>query len=141
MAKRDQYKLTPSERLSRRFSEEFKRQKVKEIQSRKSTITEVHKMYSVSYTAIYRWIGKYGVNREAPVKMVIETESDTRALLELKKVKAQLEQLIGQKQILIDFQQKMIDLAEETYGVDIKKKFSSEPLSSFGTTGKNIRSR
>lgn len=141
MAQRDQNKLSSNERLLRRFSESFKRQKVKEIQSRKSTVTEVHKQYSVSYTSLYRWIRKYGVNRENAVRMIIETESDTRELLELKKTKAELEQLIGQKQILIDFQQKMIDLAEETYGIDIKKKFSSEPSSSSGKTGKNTPTR
>lgn len=141
MAKREFYNLTREERLCRRFSEGFKRQKVKEIQTRKSTITDVHKQYSVSFTSLYRWIKKYSVNRESPVRIVVETESDTRELLELKKIKANLEQTIGQKQILIDFQQKMIDLAEETYGIDIKKKFSSEPFSSSGKTGKNSHSR
>ncbi|MBK5261313.1 MAG: hypothetical protein JJE17_01920, partial [Peptostreptococcaceae bacterium] len=46
------------------------------------------------------------------------TDSDTRQLLALKKKVAELEQIVGQKQILIDFKDKMIDLAEETYGVD-----------------------
>jgi hypothetical protein len=58
-------------------------------------------------------------------RLIIETDSDTRQLLELKKKIAELEQIVGQKQILIDFKDKMIDLAEETYGVDIKKKFST----------------
>jgi transposase len=141
MANRDQFKLNEKDRLIRKFSESFKRQKVKEIQMQKSTVFEIHKQYSVSQTAVYKWIRKYGVNQEPSVKMVIETESDTRELLKLKKINAELEQLIGQKQILIEFQQKMIDLAEETYGVDIKKKFSSPSSSSSGSTGKNIRSR
>ncbi len=34
---------------------------------------------------------------------------------------ADLERIIGQKQVLLDFSDKMIYLAEETYGVDIKK--------------------
>ncbi|HOK36625.1 MAG TPA: hypothetical protein PLR72_05175, partial [Paludibacteraceae bacterium] len=53
-------------------------------------------------------------------RMIVETESDTRQLIALKKRISELEQIIGHKQILIDFQSKMIDLAEETYGVDIK---------------------
>ncbi|HOO19556.1 MAG TPA: hypothetical protein PK296_05155 [Paludibacteraceae bacterium] len=53
-------------------------------------------------------------------RMIVETESDTRQLIALKKRISELEQIIGEKQILIDFQSKMIDLAEETYGVDIK---------------------
>jgi transposase-like protein len=134
MAKRNQFDLNVKERITRTFSEGFKRQKVKEILARKSSISEVHKQYNVSYTSLYRWIRQYGVNRSENIKMVVETESDTRELLKLKKIIAELEQLIGQKQVFIEFQQKMIDLAEETYGVDIKKKFSSQQSSSFGNT-------
>ena len=35
---------------------------------------------------------------------------------------ADLERIVGQKQIVIDFQEKMIELAEQEYNVDIKKK-------------------
>jgi transposase-like protein len=140
MAKRNQFNLNVKERVTRTFSESFKRQKVKEILTRKSSISEVHKQYNISYTSLYRWIRQYGVNRSESVKMVVETESDTRELLKLKKIIAELEQLIGQKQVFIEFQQKMIDLAEETYGVDIKKKFSSQQSSSFGNTESNTPS-
>ena len=40
---------------------------------------------------------------------------------------AELERTLGQKQILIEFKDKMIELAEETYKVDIKKKFGTRP--------------
>jgi hypothetical protein len=50
---------------------------------------------------------------------------------------AELERIIGQKQILIDFKDKMIDIAEEEYGVDIKKKYSSKPSIISGNTEKN----
>jgi transposase InsO family protein len=43
-------------------------------------------------------------------------------VLALKLKVAELERIIGQKQLLIDFMDKMIVLAEETYGVEIKKK-------------------
>nr|WP_287422686.1 hypothetical protein [Candidatus Brachybacter algidus] len=34
-----------------------------------------------------------------------------------------MEQIVGQKQIVIDFQDKMFDIASEMFGVDIKKTF------------------
>jgi transposase len=34
---------------------------------------------------------------------------------------AELERIVGQKQIIINFQNKMIELAEQEYQVDIKK--------------------
>lgn len=38
----------------------------------------------------------------------------------------ELERIIGQKQIELEFKDKMIDLAEEQYQVDIKKKLGSK---------------
>jgi hypothetical protein len=70
-------------------------------------------------------------------RMVVESNSDTRELLELKKKVAELERIVGQKQVLLDFKDKMIDIAEETYGVDIKKKFSTKPSATSGSTGNN----
>lgn len=46
--------------------------------------------------------------------------------------------MVGQKQIVIDFQEKMIDLAEEEYGIDIKKKFETRPSSTSQKTETNI---
>ena len=38
-------------------------------------------------------------------------------------------------EVLLDFKDKMIELAEENYGVDIKKKFSTKPSDISGSTG------
>lgn len=53
---------------------------------------------------------------------------------------AELERIIGQKQIEIDFKDKMIDIAEEMYGVDIKKKLCTQPSSTSETTERSTRS-
>ena len=60
-------------------------------------------------------------------RLVVETDSDSKKLIELQKRVAELERMVGQKQIQIDFLSKMIDIAEETYNVDIKKNLSQEP--------------
>jgi transposase len=73
-------------------------------------------------------------------RIIVETESDTQELLALKKKVAELERIVGQKQILLDFKDKMIDLAEEIYGVDIKKKFSTKPSNTSGSDEKNTPS-
>ena len=62
-------------------------------------------------------------------RLIVETESDTLKIIELQKRVAELERIVGQKQIEIDFKDKMIDLAEEMYHVDIKKKLSTQPSS------------
>jgi transposase-like protein len=125
MATRDQFKLTTAERMRRNFSDSFKIQKVRELETGKTKVSELCKQYEVSDVNVYRWLNKFGTMKDKKERLIIETDSDTRQLLELKKKIAELEQIVGQKQILIDFKDKMIDLAEETYGVDIKKKFST----------------
>jgi transposase-like protein len=125
MATRDQFKMTTAERMRRNFSDSFKIQKVRELETGKTKVSELCKQYEVSDVNVYRWLNKFGTMKDKKERLIIETDSDTRQLLELKKKIAELEQIVGQKQILIDFKDKMIDLAEETYGVDIKKKFST----------------
>jgi transposase-like protein len=126
MAKRSNYLMSTEERMRRTFSEEFKKKKVKDIELGILQVCDIKKEYQVSTTSIYRWIAKFGTMKKKE-RVVLETDSDTKRLIELRRQLADLERIIGQKQVLIDFQSKMIDLAEETYGIDIKKKFSSKP--------------
>ncbi len=132
MAKRSQFKMSISERRRRNFRENFKKGKVKELESGVTQVNDLCKQYEVSSTSVYRWLKLYGSTRETQEKMIVESLSDTQELLRLKKQVADLERIVGQKQIMIDFKDKMIELAEETYGVDIKKKFSTKPSVSSG---------
>jgi transposase len=140
MAKRDQFSLTLAERRRRTFSDTFKRDKVREIELGLVKISEVTRHYCVSNTSIYRWLRKFGVHKETSERIIVETMSDTRALRELKERIAELERLVGQKQIEVDFYQKMIDLAQEHYGIEIKKNYSSQPCDTSGSNEKNTPS-
>lgn len=132
MARREQFQMSVSERQRRKFSEGFKRKKVREIESGQSRVSEICHQYEVSTTAVYRWLAKFGTMKDKPERLIVESQSDTAQLLELKKRIAELERTVGQKQLLIDFQQKMIEMAEDYYQVEIKKKFSGKPLSTSG---------
>ena len=130
-------KLTNEERKRRRFSESFKRKKVQEIESGQVKISEICRVYQIRRTAVYKWLYKYGSMQQKKERLIVETESDTQKVIELQKRVAELERIIGQKQIEIDFKDKMIDLAEEVYHVDIKKKFCTRPSNGSGTTETN----
>jgi GTPase involved in cell partitioning and DNA repair len=84
------------------------------------------KEYQISRTSIYKWLYKYSKMIKKGERQIVERKSDTRKMQELRERIKELERVIGQKQLLIEFQQKMIDLAEQTYDVDIKKKLSSK---------------
>lgn len=136
MANRKNFKMTTNERRCRSFSEGFKIKKVREIETGITKINEICKAYEVSNVSVYKWINKYGIMKNKPERLIVESQSDTQELLALKKKVAELERIVGQKQLLIDFKDKMIDIAEEMYGVDIKKKFSEQLSNTSGLTEK-----
>ncbi|WP_198510093.1 transposase [Leptospira noguchii] len=90
-----------------------------DIEMKVTTIAEVSREYML--TAIYKWIYSYSKNRKKGVRTVIEENSISTKLEMLKAKIKELESVIGQKQMKIDFQEKMIELAEKEYCVDIKK--------------------
>jgi len=63
--------------------------------------------------------------------------SSEHKLKELQKRISDLEQIVGQKQLNIDFLEKMIELAKGQYGIDIKKNSDTPPSSGSETTSKN----
>ena len=130
-------KLTREERQRRRFSECFKRKKVQEIESGQVKISEICRVYQIRSNNVYKWIQKYGNMQKKNERLIVETESDTLKVIELQRRVAELERIIGQKQIEIDFKDKMIELAEEVYHVEIKKKFCTRPSNGSGTTDTN----
>lgn len=114
-------KLTKEERNARHFSESFRRKKVQEIESGQVKISEVCRVYQTSRTSVYKWMKKFGSMKSNQERIIVETESDSKKLIEMQKRISELERMIGQKQIQIDFLTKVIDVAEETYNVEIKK--------------------
>ncbi len=128
-------------RQNRYFSESFRKKKVREIEQNITTVNEVSKEYQVSGTAVYKWLYKYSRHYKRQVKQVIEPMSDTRKIKALKEQIKELERLVGQKQIKLEVYEKMVELAEQEYEVDIKKKFGSAPSCGSGNTENNTSGR
>lgn len=136
---RDYEKLTVKERLNRYFSEDFKRKKVSEIDRNLISMRELCREYQVSDTAVYKWLYKYSAMRKKGVKQVVEAKSDSKKIAALKEQVRELERIIGEKQVKLDFQDKMIEQAESAYRIDIKKKSFGKPSSGTGSKGKGTR--
>ena len=132
-------KLTVKERQYRYFSEDFKRKKVSELDRNLITIAELCREHQVSPSSVYKWIYAYSTMRKKGLRQVIEAKSDSRKLLALRGEIRELERIIGEKQIKLDFQEKLISLAEREYKVDIKKKLSGKLSSGTGSTERLIK--
>lgn len=134
-------KLTVKERMNRYFSEDFKRKKVSELDRNLITMAVLCREHQVSSAAVYKWIYKYSGMRKKGLKQVIEAKSDSVKLLAMREQIKELERIIGEKQIKLDFQEKLIELAESEYKIDIKKKFTGKLSSGTGSTGKSTKSK
>ena len=139
MATRDSFKLSIRERQRRHFSDNFKKEKVRLIERGSIKVSDICKTYNVSPTAVYKWINLFGSEPKIE-KIIVEKNSETKALLDMQKRLAELERLLGQKQIELEFYKKMVDLAEDFYDIDIKKNSSIRPSDSSGSTETNTPS-
>ncbi|HEX7494084.1 MAG TPA: transposase [Bacteroidales bacterium] len=123
----------------RYFSVEFKKKKVRELEKNITSVCDICKTYSVSRTSVYRWIYEYSAMAKKHEKQVVEAKSDTQKIKALEERIKELERIVGQKQLLLEFKDKMIEIAEATYNVDIKKKVGSKLSSGIISTGKSIK--
>src|SRR5699024_9853389 len=120
----------------RQFSEQIRKQVVSEFRSGKHTVRELADLYHVSTTSIYRWIHKYSPAESPGINVVEMAESSDQKLKDLKQKIADLQRALGQKQIKVDFLEKMIQQAEDKYDLDLKKSSSRKPSSGSEQTGK-----
>ena len=141
MATLEKFQNTGIKRQTRYFSEEFRKRKVMEIESRSVSIAEICRQYEVSAAAVYKWIYKYSVMRKKGIKVVVESDSDTARIRALQDHVSQLEKLLGQKQFELEFLEKQMELVSEKYGVDFKKKPSGPPSSGTGKTKSNTATK
>lgn len=123
-------------RSSRIFTEEFKKSCVNDYESGQLSVDELSKLFKIQATLIYRWIHKYSAYNKRRIKVVEMADSSKQKLKELQKRIADLERAVGQKQLNIDFLEKMIELAKDQYGIDIKKNFDTPPSTGSGKTSK-----
>lgn len=117
--------MNKEEKQNRRFSEAFKKEKVKQLEAKKITVLQLSRIYEVSHTAIYKWIRKYSQHGKNE-RVVVEKESEGQKNIELLKKIAELEQLLGKKQIEIEYLNKVVDFGSELTETDIKKKYKSQ---------------
>jgi len=116
------------------FSEALKRDIVNLIEQEKLGISAASREYSVDPSSIYSWLNKFSRNLKKGEVLVVEKESEQRKSQELRAKIAELERIIGQKQMEIDFLNKVIEIGSEEVKVDIKKKFGGKLSTGSGAT-------
>jgi transposase-like protein len=135
-------KFTKTQSVERRrkeiryFSEEARRAIVNEIDEGNISKAEASRKYAVSQTAIYNWIQAYSPHYRVPLVKVVEHESDSQRNKKLEAELAQVYETLGRVQTEHMLLEKVVKLASDELGIDLKKNFASKPLSLSGTIAK-----
>lgn len=138
MAKPEDFsKDSRNRRQYRYFSESFKKDKVREIERNIRTVSQISREFEVSSSAIYKWIYKYSAYRKKGIRQIVEPMSDAKKIKALEDRIRELERAVGQKQMQLDFTEKMVEIASEMVGYDIKKKHGCQASTGSGKTGTN----
>ncbi len=126
-------------RQRRIFSEAYKRQKVQRIVEKKIAIKNIVEHYGVTRMTVYRWLYRYSPHHQKGTNQVVQMESEESRTKQLLAQVAELERAIGQKQLYIDYLEKLIAISSEEIEVDLKKSFARQPSSGSGNTeGKTL---
>jgi transposase-like protein len=112
-------------RKKRIYSEAFKKQLVLEFEKGKISVPQMEKLYGIGNANIYRWIYKYSIFNEKGSRIIEMKDSATNKLKLLERKVRDLERMVGQKQIKIDYLEKMMEIAKEELDIDIKKNFDT----------------
>lgn len=123
-------------RKHRRYSEDFKKGIVASFEKGEFSVPQLEKLYGIANISIYRWVYKYSRFNEKGCRIVEMANSNDTKLKELAKRVKELEQMVGQKQIAIEYLEKMIELAKTDLNIDIKKNYSLPPSPGSKPTGK-----
>lgn len=128
-------------RRSRVFSEEFKKKKVAELVEKQITVSGLSRLYGVTRTAVYKWLYQYSPHYVRKTTFVVQMESESYKTQRLQQKVAELERIVGQKQLEIDFLNKLLEVGSEEIGYDLKKNFSSKLSSGTATNEENTATK
>jgi transposase len=119
------------------FSEEFKREKVKDLVDKQVTVLQLCRLYGVSRTSVYKWLYRYSPHYHRKTTLVVQMESEAFRTQQLLQRVADLERIIGVKQMEIDFLNRLLEIGSEEMGFDLKKNFSIRLSSGTGSAEKD----
>ena len=115
-------------RPSRVFSDVLKRKIVRDIEAGKVNVLGVSREYQVSQNAVYMWLKKFSAHLHPTTTIVMQMDSEQYRTKELEKKIVELEAAVGRKQLEIDFLNKLIEIADQDMGTDIKKNIATHAL-------------
>lgn len=103
------------------FSEDIKKQVVRDIEKGRCTVRQASREIQASETTIYNWLNRYSLNLQRQQVLVVENKSEAYRTKELQKRIQELEAALGRKQMEVDLLNTILDMASKEQNVDLKK--------------------
>ncbi len=106
-----------------RYSEEFKRMVVGEIEAGIMTMSQASRYYGIGNTlSLYKWINLYGMNEQKGKKVLIMTHMEESELLSLRREMVVLKKQLEEAEFRAMAWENMVVAIEEDLGIKVKKK-------------------
>lgn len=110
------------EKVIYRYSEAFRQKVVSEIESGQLSIYQAQKVYSIyGSVTIQKWIKRLGKNHLLRKVVRVEMKDERDRIKTLEQEKKKLESALAQTQLKVLALETLIEVAEESYKIDIKK--------------------
>lgn len=106
------------------FSDKLKKKVVKDIEQGKVSVLGASREYAIRPQTAYNWLKKYSAHLHPSTTLVIQMDSEQYRSRELEKKIAELEAALGRKQLEIDYLNKLIEIAGQDTGIDLKKNIN-----------------
>lgn len=113
--------MTVEERRRRRFTDSFRKDQVSMIESGKTTVKEVSKLYEVKVANVNRWLRKFG-KKPLAEQIIVGSPKDFDRVRDLEKENKKLKELIGAQQVELVYKSELLEMARERLGDDFEKK-------------------
>jgi len=105
-----------------RYSLAFKQKVISEIESGKYSLRQASKIYNVSDVSLYKWLKRFGKNHLIGKVVRIEMKGEADRIKQLEAEKKELESALAKAHLKIITLESTIEVAEEKYKIDFKKK-------------------
>lgn len=113
-------------KVHRIFSEDLRKEIVKQVESGHLSATTASREYDVSIQSIYKWLNKYSRNLKTGTRLVMEKDSVDKTIVELRKRIQELEAALGRKSLESDLYKTMVELASKELKTDLKKNYGNK---------------
>lgn len=115
-------------RDKRYFSEDLRRQIVKEIEDGVYGKSEAARVYGVSNVCIYNWLHKYSLKYQKGIVTVVELESESAKRKKLEQQQADSHKIIAAQAVELFFYKELVEVISNHYDFDFKKNINSMSL-------------